>query len=517
MKCEDTIFKGTLWKSSSRKFTHQLLFLILLLSSLVSAAALNNSSLHPSSYLSILMRILPFKNFIEGTDMFHALFDSFFDMAGTLNDITWSYLCIPAILIFGLYFSFKARWIQFTQFGAISKLFFNLLKKDDRYTDRGISPLRTFFAAIGGCIGVGNVVGVCTAVQIGGPGAIFWMWVAALLGMIVKYSEIYLGIKYRVPNDQNGYNGGPMYFLKRVDASGKLSKLFCILMCLYGVEVYMFRIVTQSLVSHWGLNEIFVIIALLIAVILGTKQGVKTVGIISGAMIPLFLVGFGVASLWVFIQHAAELPGVFMLIMRSAFSGHAALGAFAGSTILVGMSHGMKRACYAGDIGIGYASIIHSETKESIPEKQACLAIIEIFIDAFVVCTMSVLLITVTGLWNQDIHAERVVATALEPYIPHIHLIWPIFIFLLGYSTLIAYFAVGKKSAHFLWPRWGEKLYSSYAVCAFLLFSFVGTELHIMEVMSTIGACLLLLNLYGIFKLRNDISFVLPFGKNTKN
>jgi AGCS family alanine or glycine:cation symporter len=224
----------------------------------------------------------------------------------------------------------------------------------------------------------------------------------------------------------------------------------------------------------------------------------------------VFLVLFTGVAGWVFYQNLSAIPSAFALIFQTAFTGHAAVGAFAGSGVLLTMSSGIKRACYSGDIGIGYASIIHSESAEAVPEKQAALGIVGIFIDTFIICTISVLLIVVTGLWNQGINENFVVEKALSAHIPYIALLWPFFIFLLGYSTLIAFFSAGRKAAEFLWPRYGSISYSIYAALAFLIFSFVGTSAHVMTIMSMTGALLLLLNLYGIFQLRKTISFTLP-------
>jgi len=441
--------------------------------------------------------------------MLDSFFNAFFIQLDSIDDAIWSYIAVPAILLFGIYFSCKSGWFQITQFGKISTIFFKFLEPHKKTERRGIHPLKAFFAAIGGCIGIGNIISVCTAVQIGGPGAIFWMWVAALLGMIVKYSEIYLGVKYRVDRGKYGYSGGPMYYLKKVDRSGFLSKFFCLIMCIYGVEIYMFRIMTHSMVTGWGWNQNLVIAGLLIAILFAGKHGIETVGKVSSTLIPIFLVAFTGVSCWVFAHNLAGIGQAFKLIFSSAFTGHAAIGAFAGSGLLLTMSHGMKRAFYTGDIGVGYASIIHAESAEANPQKQAALGIFGIFLDTFVICTLSVLLIVVTGLWNQGIHEDIIVAQALSEYIPHVNLIWPFFVFLLGYSSLIAFFAVGKKSAQFLWPKHGAIGYNIYAVVAFLLFSFVGSEAHILTVMSFTGALLFLLNTYGLLRLRNHISFSL--------
>lgn len=439
--------------------------------------------------------------------MLQTVFESFFSAIGSLDSFLWSYVGVPAIIVFGIYFAFKSRFMQVRKAGSIVRIFLQAFEKKEDTSLRGISPIRTFFTSIGGCVGVGNVVSVCTAVQIGGPGAILWMWIAALFGMLVKYSEIYLGVIHRVPNQYDSYDGGPMYYLYKVSSSGLLSVLFCILMCVYGAEIYVFRVVTHTLVTQWGLNKIAVVIILLIAILAAGKRGFNSVGRVVSILIPVFVTLFiGVGS-WVFIKNYAKLPSLFLTIFKSAFSGHALTGAFAGSGVLLTMSQGMKRACYTGDIGIGYASIIHAETKEAHPQKEAVLGMMGIFLDTFFVCTLSVLLIVITGLWTEPLHESLLVVTALSDYIPGIKTIWPLFITVLGYSTLISYYSVGKKAAKFLFPSWGQRLYMLYAMCAFLLFSFVGNEGHIMTVMSTAGVLLLIINMYGIFKLRNDISF----------
>ncbi len=439
----------------------------------------------------------------------------FFDLLSTVDDYLWSYAGIPAILVLGVLLSVRGRFFQIFQLPKIWRIFFGFFKKeelDPNYKEptRGVTPLQAFFASIGGCIGIGNIVVVCSAVQIGGPGAIFWMWIASFLGMIVKYSEIYLGITYRIPNNLGTYNGGPMYFVQQVTSKKWVPQLICLLLCVYGADMYLFRIMTRSIVTSWHINQYAVIAFLLIAILIAGKKGLGWAGKASSIIIPAFLVAYIGISAVVFFNNAAQIPGLFRLIITSAFTGHAALGAFTGAGMLLAMSQGMKRACYAGDIGIGYASVIHAETEETNPAKQAALGVFGIFIDTFIVCTTSVMLILVTGLWNQGIHEERAVAMALGKYIPHVDWIWPIFIFLLGYSTIIAIFSVGKRAAQILSPKYGERAYFIYATCAFLLFSFIGSEIQIMTIMSLTGVCLLLINISTIFLLRKRVSFKIP-------
>ena len=333
------------------------------------------------------------------------------------------------------------------------------------------------------------------------------MWVSALFGMLVKYAEIYLGVKYRIKNKNNSYDGGPMIYLKKAFNNNWIPKFFALALCIYGVEIYMFRIITHSISTSWHINPNLVIGFLLVSVLLAGSGGVRLVGQISSILIPVFVTAFFGVSSWVFIQNFHLLPSVISSIFTHAFSAHAAIGGFAGSTLLITISQGVKRACYTGDIGIGYASVIHSETEEASPSKQASLGIIGIFLDTFIICTITVLLILITGTWNQGIHEDLVVAVSIGQYIPKIHYIWPVFIFLLGYSSLIAFYAVGKKSAKFLSPKYGAAVFTIYAIIAFLFFSWFGSEFHALAVMSIVGMVLLVVNLAGMFMLRNDIKF----------
>lgn len=443
------------------------------------------------------------------------MLEFFFSYLEFIDDAFWSYAGVPVLLILGFYFSVKAGFMQITHFGEITQIFFSFLsKKEKKESDvRGIPGIKAFFAAVGGCIGIGNLVSVCSAVQIGGPGAIFWMWMAAFLGMIVKYAEIYVGMKYRVKNKTGGYDGGPMYFLQHATSNPWIPKIACVLLCIYGVDVYIFRTVTQSFVHTWHWNPYIVTAALLFAVIFGGEQGIKRVGNISSIIIPFFLLAFIGCSSWIFLTHWYLMPGVFYTIFSSAFTPHAAIGAFTGATLMTTISYGTKRACYTGDIGIGYASIIHSESEETDPARQATLGIFGIFLDTFVVCTMSVLLIVLTGAWHQGIHEQEIVPYVMSQYIPGITLIWPLFIFMLGYSTLLAIFASGKKAAQFLHPVYGPGVYNLYAIVMFLIFSFVGTDAQIMTPIALVGGLLLVINVCGLIKLRKSISYKLSLKK----
>lgn len=433
------------------------------------------------------------------------MLSQFTDIVLGFENILWAFVGVPIVLLLGLFLTIQSRFAQFRNLPAATRMFLSLFKKQDEHK-KGISPLRAFFASIGGSVGVGNVVGVCTAVQIGGPGALFWIWITAMAGAIVKYSEVYLGMRYRQTNENGEYCGGPMFYLRKAIDRPWVSSVVAVLLCLYGVEIFQFSVVTNSISSNLGINYFVVVGILLSMVILAGMGGVRRVGAISSALIPLFVFSYVGMGSWVLIQNIDQLPAVFGNIFSSAFSGHAALGGFAGSTLIATISHGVRRGCYTGDIGIGYASVIHSESSVVVPEKQALLVIFEIFLDTFLICSSSVAVVLVTGVWQEAVEGTMLVQMALGKYFPYMQYFMPFFLFLVGYATINAYYSVGLKCSEYLLPKHGRKAYQAYAIIVLILFSFMDTLLA-QSVMAIAGGLLLVMNSVGIFMLRKQLSF----------
>lgn len=431
--------------------------------------------------------------------------DTFFSFMNGFEDLLWGYAGFPLLAALGLYLSIQSNFVQIFKFPTVLRTFFGFFKVHEEKVG-GVHPLKAFFACVGGCVGVGNVVAICSAVQIGGPGALLWIWITAFIGMTVKYAEVYLGVRYRVPNDQGGFDGGPMYFVQRVVKARWVPIAICLLLCVYGVEVYQFSVVASSVSENFGLNKIFVVGTLLVLVLFAGAGGVRRVGNISSAVIPIFIVLYVGMCSWVFIQNYSMIPDVLYNVFATAFSGHSAVGGFVGSTLMMTISQGVRRSCYTGDLGIGYAAVIHSESCARIPEKQASLVFFDIFIDTFMICTSSVLIILITDTWHQQLPTSMLVQTALGQYFPYMHYFMPFFLFLLGYSTINAYLCVGLKSAQYISPKYGKPVYYLYTVAAFLFFAVVDST-QAQSAMAIAGGLLLVINCYSIFKLRHEISF----------
>jgi AGCS family alanine or glycine:cation symporter len=358
-------------------------------------------------------------------------------------------------------------------------------------------------------IGIGNVVGIVTAVQLGGPGALLWVWVAGIIGSVIKYAEVFLGMKYRVEKGKGGYDGGPMYYLKAAFKSGFFPILAALLLCIYGVEIYQFSVITDSLTHNFGVPRLFLITLLVGAVLYVSLGGVKRIGKISGYLLPFFLCLYIFMAFFVIISEAHALPGLFVTIFKSAFSGHAALGGFAGSSVIFAIQHGLARAAYSADIGIGYDSIIQSESSVTRPEAQARFAIFGVFIDN-VICTLSILVVLLSQVWLAEtpVPGSQLVQVALSHYFPLMHIFMPLFLTILGFTTLTAFFCVGIKCARFLFPRRGTLIYVLYGTLSFILFAFIDQK-NALVVMSISGAMLLIVNLIAMFRLRKEI-FIKP-------
>lgn len=431
--------------------------------------------------------------------------EAFFSSIESLNNFIWGSLAFILIIGLGGYFSFRSRFFQIRQFGSICHSFWRFLWEKNK-ASQGIHPLKAFFAAIGGCIGIGNIVGICTAVQLGGPGALFWTWIGGLCGMLIQYSEVYLGMQYRIKNRQKSYDGGPMYFLPIAYQVRWIAPVVAILLCIYGVEIFMFNVMTESMSVNWNINPGFIVAFLLIATIGVALGGINRVGEVCSAILPLFIFLYATMSLWVLMVHREALPEMFLSIFKGAFTWQAAEGAFAGSSVMFTISMGLSRGAYSGDIGVGYASVIHAESRTRQFQRQGALAIVGVFLDTFVLCSLSIFMILATGVWKEEIDVSLMVQKALGLHFPYMHFFMPFFLFLLGYTTILAYFVVGVKCAKFISPKWGPLIYYLYASISLPLFAFVEPNQAFL-IMSLSGAFLLLINLFGIFLLRKKVRF----------
>lgn len=434
------------------------------------------------------------------------MLSSVYNLIMELDAFFWGYLGFILIISLGCYLTVTTRLFQFRALPAVVGTFFQEMTNPTD-GERGLHPLKAFFASVGGMLGVGNVVGIVTAIQMGGPGALLWVWVAGFAGTLIKYAEIYLGLKHRVQNDRNSYDGGPVYFLQKAFGVRWIASLVCVLLCFYSAEIYQFNVVVDTLSYSWGLNRIFVMVSFLGLIIYSIIGGMPRVAKVCSTIMPTFIIVYIGMCFGVIGSHFADLPAILGMVIKSAFTGHAAVGGFAGSTAMLAIQNGMAGACYAADIGIGYDSTIQSESRSVNPERQARIALFGVCLDNLI-CSLSILVVLVTGLWQLPIDGQSapLVQLALAEQFPFMDLIMPGFIFILGYTTLIAILIVGIKCARFLHQKKGATYYMAYTICALVFFSFFDQSVPLLAMRVT-GAMLLIINLIGIYRLRNEVVY----------
>ena len=425
-----------------------------------------------------------------------------------INDFFWGYVGFVLIILFGLYFSFKTRFFQFKVLCSPKSI---VKESFTSHTEgEGILPIKLFFASVSGMVGIGNLVGVVTAVTIGGPGALLWLWLASLAGMLIKYAEVYLGISYR--EKENGiFVGGPMYYLRKSTNNNLIGRtmasVFCLLLIIYGVDVFQFVVITDALTSVTNINKDYVVVSLLALTLYGGLGGVKRLANICMVLSPIFIIIFVTMCCWIILVNIYSVPELLLIVAKSAFSGHAAIGGFAGSSLIMAIQHGTSQAVYSGDIGIGFDSIIHSETTFAESHKQARMVVWSMLFD-MILNTMAILVILVTGAWAMDSISSPsdYLPTALSGYFLYSEYFMAFFIFIAGWTTVIGYLAVGLKSAQFLFPRLGFYLFFAYATIALYSFAY-HDQFTARTVMTAAAGCLVLINLFGILLLRNKVEF----------
>ncbi len=434
--------------------------------------------------------------------------DSFFYVLSIIDRFFWEYIGIAAILLVGTYLSVISKGKQFSILINFKSNLKQLIEEGKK-KDKGVNPIKLVFASVGGMIGVGNIVLIGAAVCIGGPGSIFWIWIGSIAGMLIKYSEIYLAIKYRVHNKQGGYDGGVMYYVKEAFGSKFLSLFIAVVLCIYTAEVYQFTILVDRVHHNFNfINKWVLVFILMCLIIYSSIGGMQRLSNICSVIMPIFLLVYLAIGLYIIFSHYSILGDVFREILYSAFNDTAAKGSFMGSTGLLSAYMGISKGVYAGDIGVGYDSVIQSETSAVDPRKQARFAIYSLLSNTLI-CTVSTMIIAVTGSWYNiyDVAHSDIMGLIINRYIPVFGDYFVTFIlFFAGFTTVIASIAIGIKSAKFISEKFGSKLYLAYVVFALPFFSSIQQD-NVALIVSLSSGIILFINLLSIVKLYKKIEF----------
>ena len=363
----------------------------------------------------------------------------------------WGLPLIVTILFTGLFFTFYSGLFQFKFFGHIMKeTFGKLLQKHDGGDGAGIlAPFEAVSTAIGGSVGVGNIGGVATAIAVGGPGAVFWMWVTALLGMMIKMVEVTLAVHYRDKDEKGNPYGGPTYYMEKGLGEEKGFKQWGIMAFVFGTGIFATFFITlqnytvSEAVGHtFGLSMITVSVIYIVLVYIITAGGIPSLGRIAGKLVPFMCLFYVLGGLFIIFKYFGELPGAFGIIFGSAFSGTAAVGGFTGAAFAKAIQMGMARAVYSNEAGWGTSPMIHSTARTKHPISQGLWGSFEVFIDTIIICTITALVIMVTGQWSSGVAGATLTLNAFEVGIGSVgKMIVAIGVFLFGLTTTTGWYA----------------------------------------------------------------------------
>lgn len=314
------------------------------------------------------------------------------------------WLLIPLLLGTGLYLTIRLGGLQFIRLGAALRL--GLFTRKDPGSDGDISQFQALTTALAATVGTGNIVGVATAIGIGGPGALFWMWVTGLLGMASKYSEAFLGVRFRTTDSAGEKNGGPQYYLERgiPNRFGKFLAIFfavaAVIACFGIGNMTQGNSISANLensfnVPTWVTGIVLTVFALLVLV-----GGIKSIGRVTAGLVPVMIIFYVLGAVYILIANIGGVPAAFAQIFTDAFTGTSAVGGFAGSAIIIAVRYGVARGIFSNESGMGSAAIAAAAAKTSHPVRQGLVSMTQTFIDTIIVVTCTGLVIITTGVWN---------------------------------------------------------------------------------------------------------------------
>ncbi|MDO9204278.1 sodium:alanine symporter family protein [Methylotenera sp.] len=422
---------------------------------------------------------------------------------GTLSSIAWGPPMLILLVGTGLYLTILLKGVQFRALPHALKLIFN----KDHHHEGDISHFAALTTALAATVGTGNIAGVALAITIGGPGAVFWMWVTGLVGMATKYSEAVLAIKYR-EKGAHGMRGGPMYYLAKGAGLPWLGTLFAIFTAFaaFGIGNMMQANATAG-VLHSTFNiptEATGIVLMLLTglVILG---GIRTIGKFTSYLVPFMIVLYVGSCLIVLAINVNEIPHALGLIFYHAFNPSAASGGFIGATVATAISVGVARGVFSNESGLGSAPIAAAAARTNDPVKQALVSMTQTFIDTLVVCTMTALVILTASSWTQKIEPTALTSVSMAETLGSTgSIIVAIATALFAYSTLIGWNYYGEKAIEYLFGERAIRIYRVFFIVAVMVGSVVSLKL-VLNFSDLMNALMAIPNLIGLLLLSKII------------
>ncbi|MDJ0740410.1 MAG: sodium:alanine symporter family protein [Gammaproteobacteria bacterium] len=379
------------------------------------------------------------------------------DLVSSINSVVWGPLMLALILGVGLYLQIGLRAMPIRHLGNGFRLLFKGRKVSKELESEGeVSPFQALMTALSATVGTGNIAGVATAVFLGGPGALFWMWCTALVGMATKYGEAVLAVRYREVDELGNHVGGPMYYIRNgLGAKWKwLAFLFAVFGMLAGFGIgntVQSNSVAQVLQKTFSVPEYatgLILMLLTGSVLLG---GIKRIGAVAGKLVPFMAIGYIVMSLVVLTMNAGAIPDALGLVFKHAFTPIAAEGGFAGAAVWAAIRFGVARGVFSNEAGLGSAPIAHAAARTKDPIKQGMVAMLGTFIDTIIICTMTGLVILTSGAWTAGENGAALTSMAFATSLPGIGAqLVAIALAIFAFTTILGWSFYGEKCAEYL-------------------------------------------------------------------
>ncbi|MDY0405149.1 sodium:alanine symporter family protein [Virgibacillus sp. 179-BFC.A HS] len=434
---------------------------------------------------------------------------AFESIVSHVSDFLMTYIVSVLLIFTGILYTFRLKFFQFLHFPHVLKNTIGAMFR--RHGSKGtITPFQAFASTLGTTAGATNIVGVAVAIALGGPGALFWMWVVALIGMATKYAEIVLGLKYREQNKEGEWVGGPMYYIKKGLGWKKLASLFAFFLM---IEIFSSTMVQSNSIatqmeSAFGFNKAIIGIVLVILVGIIVIGGIKRVSKVTDKLVPFMILTYIVTTLTVIIYNYDQVPAMFALIFKHAFTPISATGGFAGAGIAGALRWGLARGLYSNEAGIGTAPFAHAAAQTDHPSKQALWGMLSVFTDTIVICTLSGFAVLSTGAWHDvgPSKASSMVDVALSTVMGDFYgsLFVTIFLFLFVITTVMVIIFYGEKQVEYLFGIKAAKG-SRFVYLAAVFIGSIGGLQFIWQFLDILLAVVTLINLVPLLLLNKEV------------
>ena len=374
------------------------------------------------------------------------------ELVSGLNSLVWGVPMLVLILGTGIYLTVM---LNFLPWRKLAEAFRQLVAKPTGRNGE-ISPFSALMTSLSATIGTGNIAGVATAIALGGPGALFWMWLTALFGMATKYAEAVLAIRFRETNEQGEHRGGPMYYIK--NGLGQkwrwLATAFAVFGAIAGFGIgntVQSNSVASGLAANYGISSGLTGLLMFVMVGLVLLGGIRRIAAVATWLVPFMAFAYLSCGLWIIGTHLEAVPAALSLIINSAFTGHAATGGFAGAAMIAAIRFGVARGIFSNEAGLGSAPITHAHANTDQPVKQGLVAMLGTFIDTLLVCSVTGLVIVMMGSWTTGESSAALTSMAFDAALPGIgsHVVG-VGLALFAFTTVLGWSIYGERCAGFL-------------------------------------------------------------------